>query len=445
MEKKTILVGNMNCMSCERLIESELKKIKNIRKVEANYKEQGVEIGYVEAFPEKEVQKTLSEIGHPILSIPQDEKKNYLKEWIVAILIAVAVLLLFRKFQSLGWMEKINPNENQLSYWGSFLMGIIASFSSCLAVVGSVVIIFSQKYRSSGKGLVRGSIFPNLLFQSGRILTFFVLGAALGLIGQKITLNTNIVGFFALAIALLMLWMGLDILDLLPQRLRPRYRTPAFFDHVWEKSSHSGSFFAPFIVGGLTFFLPCGFTQSAQLFALSSGSWLRGGLTLFLFAMGTFPVLFLVGSSFSHWNKTRAGYFSKFAGILVVIFAFFIFSSSWAMIGIKAPEKNLPGAKSPSSDSVKAGTPKQVQIVEMKVTSSGFEPAVLSVKKDIPVQWIIIGEQVTGCTSQIIIPKLGIAQKIQNGRNVINFTPTETGPLNFSCWMGMVRGKFIVN
>jgi len=33
---------------------------------------------------------------------------------------------------------------------------------------------------------------------------------------------------------------------------------------------------------------------------------------------------------------------------------------------------------------------------------------------------------------------------LQKGENVFEFTPTETGNLVFSCWMGMVGGKFTV-
>jgi plastocyanin domain-containing protein len=53
---------------------------------------------------------------------------------------------------------------------------------------------------------------------------------------------------------------------------------------------------------------------------------------------------------------------------------------------------------------------------------------------------------VTSCTSKIIIPSLNITKSISSGQNVINFTPTaSSGEIPFSCWMGMVRGKFVIS
>jgi len=88
--------------------------------------------------------------------------------------------------------------------------------------------------------------------------------------------------------------------------------------------------------------------------------------------------------------------------------------------------------------------PVQEQIAETKLTYNGFEPAVLKIKKGVPVKFIIKGEQVSGCTNRIIIPAFNITKNISYGENVIKFTPTKTGTIDFSCWMGMVRGKFIV-
>jgi len=98
----------------------------------------------------------------------------------------------------------------------------------------------------------------------------------------------------------------------------------------------------------------------------------------------------------------------------------------------------------PSSSTEKKIDDKNVQIVEMRVTSSGFQPAVLKIKKDIPVKWIVKGDQLSGCTNKIIVPSLEISKALVSGDNIINFTPKTTGTIPFSCWMGMVKGKFIV-
>jgi len=65
----------------------------------------------------------------------------------------------------------------------------------------------------------------------------------------------------------------------------------------------------PLIIGIGTFFLPCGFTQSMQFAALSSGSFYQGLMIMGAFSLGTFPMLALLSfgaTGFSH---------SRFSGI----------------------------------------------------------------------------------------------------------------------------------
>jgi len=78
------------------------------------------------------------------------------------------------------------------------------------------------------------------------------------------------------------------------------------------------------------------------------------------------------------------------------------------------------------------------------VEYSGYNPDVIKIKAGVPVRWEIDGKQITGCTSDIVVPNLKINKKLNSGLNVIEFTAPNKGTLNFSCGMGMVRGKFIV-
>ena len=96
-------------------------------------------------------------------------------------------------------------------------------------------------------------------------------------------------------------------------------------------------------------------------------------------------------------------------------------------------------------DALKKYQQSSMQVVEMHITYDGFKPNVFNVKKDIPVKWIIYGDQISSCTNKIIVPSLNISKSIAAGENVINFTPNTSGTIDFSCWMGMVRGKFVVN
>jgi len=136
--------------------------------------------------------------------------------------------------------------------------------------------------------------------------------------------------------------------------------------------------------------------------------------------------------------------FQKVAGMLVVLFAFFTLQSGLALKGVVINVISTSDIKQTTSSSDKKIDDKNVQIVEMHVMSSGFQPSVIKIKKDIPVKWIVKGDQLSGCTDKIIVPSLEISKALVSGDNIINFTPKTTGTIPFSCWMGMVQGKFIV-
>jgi hypothetical protein len=92
----------------------------------------------------------------------------------------------------------------------------------------------------------------------------------------------------------------------------------------------------------LTLFIPAGFTQSMQIYTLSTGNFLNGGLTMLVFALGTLPVLALISfSSFSIQNSTKAGIFFKAAGLIVILFAVFNILNTLVAAGYIAPIFNF--------------------------------------------------------------------------------------------------------
>src|SRR3990167_11148888 len=98
----------------------------------------------------------------------------------------------------------------------------------------------------------------------------------------------------------------------------------------------------PFLVGVATFFLPCGFTQSMQIYTLTTGNFLTGALIMSAFALGTFPVLALLSfSSLSIHKKAQSGIFFKTAGLIVIFFGIFNLINSLASVGIIPPIFNF--------------------------------------------------------------------------------------------------------
>lgn len=296
---------------------------------------------------------------------------------------------------------------------------------------------------------------------------FALLGGLLGLTGGGIALSGRAISVLTIAVGFLTLALGLSLLGVapggiaarLPHRFRRRVQRTL---DMLAASPHPAS---PVVLGAATFFLPCGFTLSMQALALASGSFDRGAVIMGAFALGTAPVLFGVGLA-GAWTKRRGGVIlARAAGLIVVAFAVLSILSGASLFGFTgnvlessatkaAPPlpadgslTNVPAPNPPLAETTSAGgVEKTVQRVTMKVLASSFEPAVIRVKAGIPVEWTIIGENPSGCTGRILLPNMDEPIPIAKGESqVIRFTADKPGSIAFSCWMGMVRGKVIVN
>ena len=85
-----------------------------------------------------------------------------------------------------------------------------------------------------------------------------------------------------------------------------------------------------------------------------------------------------------------------------------------------------------------------VQVVNSQLTASSY-PTIL-VKAGTPVRWVLNVPQgsLNGCNYRILCSQLGLDMVLKEGDNLIEFTPTEAGVIQYTCWMGMIRGSITV-
>jgi hypothetical protein len=190
----------------------------------------------------------------------------------------------------------------------------------------------------------------------------------------------------------------------------------------------------------ITYFLPCGFTQATQVYALGLASPWQSALIMAVFALGTAPAILFIGSLRNLLKNTFYQYFMKVVAVGVLILGLYYVTNFLSIYGINLGFNNQ--AKSGSFSNVKVENGKQ--IINMEVVNSGYVPNYFTVKKGIPVKWVIDGKNVFGCQGYFVVPSLGISKALTEGKNLIEFTPTETGFINFSCGMGMYRGRIEV-
>ena len=338
-QKYKFHVHGMHCGACVLITESELGDLPNVSHVRSSLDNHSVEI--TGNFGNKTQEEIAEELSVPLkphgysLSLKKEITKKDWSEFKVAVPTALAFALLFFVLQKLGLINLIQART--VTYGTAFAIGIVASLSTCMAVVGGLLLSMSATFAREGDKLK-----PQLMFHAGRIVSFFILGGVIGSIGSAFTLSAFATFSLSLAIGVVMLILGLNLLDIFPWAEKLQPSMPKFLSKHALTISKFNHALTPLLVGIATFFLPCGFTQSMQLYALTTGDFLTGGLTMLAFALGTFPVLALVSfSSLSIKNSEKSGVFFKTAGILVIMFALFNIINSLVIIGLIPPVFNF--------------------------------------------------------------------------------------------------------
>ena len=334
----TFHVHGMHCSACTLLIEETFKELPNVSAVHASLTNHQVTItGDLTEPPEviaEELTKLVKAHGYTI-SLEKAQKAAGWGDFVYALPIALVVIVGFLALQKMGLTNLITSSD--VSYGTAFVLGLIASVSTCLAVVGGLVLSLSAISAKEG-----GTWRTQTLFHLGRLAGFFVLGGVVGVVGNSLHLGLTANIILGIIVALVMLTLGINLLDVFHFTKRLQFTLPKIFSrHVVAGSKHD-HYLAPVLVGVGTFFLPCGFTQSMQLYALSTGNFMQGALTMFVFALGTLPVLALLSfGSLNIAHKPWKGIFFKTAGLIVIALALLNLSNALATAGIINPVFNF--------------------------------------------------------------------------------------------------------
>jgi plastocyanin domain-containing protein len=177
-----------------------------------------------------------------------------------------------------------------------------------------------------------------------------------------------------------------------------------------------------------------------QLYALSTGNILHGATAMFVFSLGTLPLMLSFGTITTFLSKDSTKTLLRLSGAFVIILGLIMTNRGLAIAGVNAPFFNY-AVKSTSNSgmALKAEIKNGQQSITIAATNQGYVPNVLYVQKGLPLKLIVSGDQINSCNNQLIIPSLNIKKKLVSGENVIEFTP-QGEDLSFSCWMGMLRG-----
>lgn len=427
-KKQKIKVYNMTCTSCEARIENALMSIFGVTKVLADYKSESVFLEYDDEMCNiVQIKEKVSRLGY------STENSGNFK--IIGILIIVLAIYLLSKAGNSFDMESKLENA---SYLVLFIVGVFTSLH-CVGMCGGIML--SQSISTENKSKFQ-SLKPAIFYNLGRVISYTILGGIVGALGSVFSLTLPYKAGLQVLAGVFMITMGLNMSGYSLFR-RFNIKLPWSFCNL-KKSGKT-----PFVVGILNGFMPCGPLQTMQLYALGTGSAVLGATSMFIFALGTVPLMLGFGAISGLLSKDRTKQLVKFGGILIVVLGLIMGNRGLALTGInispmallRTAHEQYNSAKQPNSPGnvLKATVEKGVQVINMTANASGYTPNVFYVQKNVPVKWVINGEQLTSCNNAIVVPSMDIEKKLVPGENIINFTPGDKD-VNFSCWMGMISG-----
>jgi sulfite exporter TauE/SafE/copper chaperone CopZ/plastocyanin domain-containing protein len=439
--ESVITIEGMTCVSCQNRIEKKLKETLGITNVKVSYSTGKANLTYEENIIDLDkITKIIESLDYKVANSSEKVANKSNGTQILAV-----VIILFSVYTIINHMGGLNifnffpVAEEGMGYTMLFGIGLLTSLH-CVAMCGGINLsqCVPQKTVENVKTGKFASLRPSILYNLGRVISYTVVGGIVGGLGSVISFSGEAKGLVQLIAGAFMVIMGLNMLNLFPWLRRLNPRMPKIFARKinQQKIKNRNS---SLYVGLLNGLMPCGPLQAMQIYALSTGSPIKGALSMLLFSLGTVPLMFGLGALSSILSKKFTHKMTSASAVLVVFLGIFMFNSGIGLSGIA-----LPTISSYAGNSSVAQIVDGVQIVTTQLSSGRYEP--ITVQKGIPVRWTIQAPEgsINGCNNSIIIPKYDKEFKLAVGDNIIEFTPTESGSVPFSCWMGMIRSRITV-
>jgi sulfite exporter TauE/SafE/copper chaperone CopZ len=451
---RTVAIDGMTCRACELTVEKKFKALPGVRRVRVNAAQGWARIETDGAGPDRSaLAAAVEDDGYAV----RDGEPRAAKPKPGALELAAlfgTVLLAAKALGSLGVFSAASTaglGNGATGFVAAMLLGLVAGSSSCLAVSGGLMLSMAGEYRErygARTGIARMT--PVFAFLAGRVVSYGALGGAIGALGRAFTPSPLATGAITLLAAAAMIVMGLDLLGIAPawlKNLMPRLPKALGRKVLEAKGAEHPAM--PFFLGAATFFIPCGFTQALQIYALSAGGFARGAAILGGFAVGTVPALLALGWASSSLKGKAGELFLKFSGAVVVVLGLWNVQNGLTVTGhpltlphfAPAAVATTQGTADPN---VRLENGKQKIVMRLTDAAPYYAPSDhFDVKAGVPVNLEVDGSG-GGCRSVFQIPEAGVELPLTKDVNTVEFTPDKPGTLTFSCAMGMYRGTLNV-
>jgi sulfite exporter TauE/SafE/copper chaperone CopZ len=452
----SVPVAGMTCRACEVRIQREVGRLPGVGRVKASAVYGRVEIESSAPVPSAAIAKAIEAAGYAVgrtAWLAHDPAAWATAAGGVVLVAAVAVIAQASGLTSLG------GGAGDLAKGGllvALLLGLAAGVSTCMVLVGGLVLALSASFQASraaaGVHDDRWStqMRPALVFMAGRIVGYGVLGAALGALGASVTLPPRLTAALMIAVAVLMTVLGTRLTGLSPRIATWSPTLPVGLGRrlgLGDGAVGAYSDTRAAALGAASFFLPCGFTQAVQVYALSTGSPVFAGAIMATFAIGTAPGLLALAGLPVVVPAGMRPTLLRLVGVVVLAFAFVNAGAGLRLAGVSLPllgAQPVAAAPLPPGGSASGATAGGTQALTTFQDAEGYSPPNVSIYAGTPTTWTVQSSTTSTCAALLVVPTLGIQVRLHEGPNTIDLPALPAGTLAYSCGMGMYGGQITI-
>jgi len=303
MTAYTYYIHQMHCTSCKLLVGDVLSTL-GFKNINIDLKKKQITFD-TDKKPDEFLSPLSEKLSQYNYSLSTSSIENAKTNLTLPLFISLFLVLIFLLLEQLGLSKFFNPQS--ITFPAIFTLGILASLSSCMAIVGGLV-------------LSLGATKINMLtFHLSRLIGFFILGGFIGFLGMTFAITPFIQTLITFVFIATMLALGFSQLN-----LTKSISLPSVLGNKLLSLKNSTNPLLSVVLGAGTFILPCGFTQSMQLYSLTLKSPFQSALTMLVFALGTLPILASISiTSNKLKNSKYLDIFQKTTAFLIIFFALF--------------------------------------------------------------------------------------------------------------------------
>ena len=201
--------------------------------------------------------------------------------------------------------------------WSAFLIGLFGSFH-CIGMCGPIALALPVQ-KDNKLNLIVGRVLYNI----GRAITYATIGLFFGLVGQSLSLAgfQQSVSIIAGVLILLMVLLPSKVSQKI-YLLKPAYGFTNFLKRTFGVLLKQKSVASTFFIGLLNGFLPCGLVYIAVAGAIATGGYLDGAIYMFVFGIGTLPIMLAVSLAGNFISLNVRKRINKLIPAFMIVLAF---------------------------------------------------------------------------------------------------------------------------